>query len=115
MVREYHPIAALSGTPDACDPHEKGTRISRVPANVCSAHRSRSPRFVGSNAKRHRPLRLIHSLRSKSGRGCSGRGMLDGRAGWAEAAGAARRKAARNETTVWRMGGALCEGDRANA
>src|SRR5207302_5438023 len=62
MSRAYHPMSPLSGTPESGEPHENGTRISR---------------FVGrlSNPNCQRPLRLSHSARWKSGRGCSGRGV----------------------------------------
>ena len=34
-----------------------------------------SPTSCGSNVNRHRPFKLSHGSRRKSGRGCSGRGM----------------------------------------
>src|SRR5688572_27244385 len=68
-------MSALSGTPESGEPHEKGTRIWRGEGSCPRIQPPPSPSFRASRAKSHRPLRFFHSARSKSGRGCSGKGI----------------------------------------
>ena len=76
MVRAYHATSASSGTPDSFEPHGNGTRIVRGnAAGALSNQRSPSPLPSLSNRKDQSPFRLTHSARSRSGRGCSGRGI----------------------------------------
>jgi hypothetical protein len=54
---------------------EKGTRILEVKASALSCQFLVSPIFAESGAKCQYPLRFRHGFRSKSGRGCSFRGI----------------------------------------
>ena len=96
-VRAYHATSASSPTPDSLDPQGNGTRIvSGKPAGALSNQRSASPAESLSNRKAQSPLRFTHSARSKSGLGCSGRGMA-GAASAAVGGGAGSRKRPRAE------------------
>src|SRR5688572_24951603 len=76
IEREYQPMSALSGTPESGAPHEKGTRISRDPARAPLVQPARSPSLRASKANRQDPFRFTHPERAKSGRGCSGSGIV---------------------------------------
>ena len=74
--RRYQPMSASSFTPESALPHENGTTMKRSNfALSASNHFSPTPASALSNAKRQVPLRFSHSVRSQSGRGCSGRGI----------------------------------------
>ena len=80
IVRAYHPMSALSATPDSGAPQEKGTRIVR--ARAAAARRgqpARSPELSRIERERQRPFRFSHAERWKSGRGCSGSGIESAR------------------------------------
>ena len=74
----YQPTwKSLHPMPDSGDAHENGTVIvsTKTESITVSSQPCISPTSRESGAKFHSPFRLIQRSRSKSGRGCSDKGM----------------------------------------
>ena len=76
MVRAYQAIGARSGTPESGEPQGNGTVMASGKSTSPRCHVWARPSSLASKRNFHGPFRLTHPGRSKSGRGCSGSGML---------------------------------------
>src|SRR5512138_3473511 len=71
----YQPRVARSSIFESADPHGNGTITVSAKPSAVSNHLAFSPAFSLSKRNCQGPFRFIHAARSKSGRGCSGRGI----------------------------------------
>ncbi len=76
ISRWYHAISAASFTPDNSEPHGNGTVIWCVNETFPRFHFLAIPSLSESNSNCQTPLRFCHCALSKSGRGCSGNGIV---------------------------------------